>query len=44
METAPTFIEVLLRPTLGQSDEPYLNLTFQINMEDVQPTLFFHIV
>ena len=22
METAPTFIEVLLRPTLGQSDEP----------------------
>ena len=22
METAPTFIEVLLHPTLGQSDEP----------------------
>ena len=22
METAPTFIEVILRPTLGQSDEP----------------------
>ena len=22
METAPTFMEVLLRPTLGQSDEP----------------------
>ena len=22
METAPTSIEVLLRPTLGQSDEP----------------------
>ena len=22
METAPTFIEVLLRPTLGLSDEP----------------------
>ena len=23
METAPTSIEVILRPTLGQSDEPF---------------------